>query len=67
MAEQTRYSSFDELKDSSTAVEQDPTVAAERYVQFAEAMTVLRNEYIQSKTSSENNKFVGRAAVHGLS
>ncbi|MGA0559734.1 hypothetical protein ACO2Q8_23940 [Larkinella sp. VNQ87] len=67
MAKQTRYNSFDELKDSSLAVEQHPTVAADRYAQFAEAMTVLRKEYIQSKASPDNTTSVSRAAAHGLS
>lgn len=66
MSDLVRYNSFDELKASSAFTDTDVDRVKERHERFAEAMQLLRNEYIQSRNSSDDDTSVNKNTVHEL-
>lgn len=66
MSDLVRYNSFDELKASSECTDTDVDQVRERHERFVEAMRFMRNEYIQSRTSSDDNTSVDISTVHEL-
>ncbi len=66
MKDLVRYRSFDELKNDSECTDTDVDQVRERHKQFAEAIHLLRSEYVHSRESPDDDAPVNISTANGL-